>query len=206
MIVNSETVRYLREKRAWTQEQFAEIAGISVRTVQRMERGEPISFATIKAVAKALGVEIDKLKSRVQPNSKNSKKDIFLSRIMSGNELLLAIIGAEFFQFSHDDLDTEDEVQLVSGFFDFVQDCDVLDELSAGARVRVAFELDQMIQELHNAGFWVFGKVLVKKYRVNVGDDSKILPGRTAIIRVVRKDSPEIIKKHTPTPSLFASS
>lgn len=117
MIVNSETVRYLREKRAWTQEQFAEIAGISVRTVQRMERGEPISFATIKAVAKALGVEIDKLKSRVQPNSKNSKKDIFLSRIMSGNELLLAILGAEFFQFSHDDLDTEDEVQFSERIF-----------------------------------------------------------------------------------------
>lgn len=47
-------VSALREERGWTQETLAEIARVTVRTVQRVERGEPSSTDTRRALAGAL--------------------------------------------------------------------------------------------------------------------------------------------------------
>jgi transcriptional regulator with XRE-family HTH domain len=48
-------VRKLREQKAWSQEQLAEVAGVSKRTVQRIEKGAcEISPETAKDLARAL--------------------------------------------------------------------------------------------------------------------------------------------------------
>jgi transcriptional regulator with XRE-family HTH domain len=44
-------VRKLRLQRGWTQEDLARFAGLSVRSVQRVERGQPGSLETMKALA-----------------------------------------------------------------------------------------------------------------------------------------------------------
>lgn len=48
-------VQKLRLQRGWSQEQLAEVAGVSVRTIQRLERGQPGSLKTLKALWPALG-------------------------------------------------------------------------------------------------------------------------------------------------------
>lgn len=53
-------IRKLRDKKAWTQEQLAEIADVSVRTVQRAEEGT-LSAETTHALANALGVTVETL-------------------------------------------------------------------------------------------------------------------------------------------------
>ncbi len=53
-------IKRLRDQRAWTQEELAAAAAISVRTVQRAEEGT-LSADTLKAVANALGVSAEKL-------------------------------------------------------------------------------------------------------------------------------------------------
>ncbi|MDP2249815.1 MAG: helix-turn-helix domain-containing protein [Hydrogenophaga sp.] len=50
-------VRSFREMRQWSQEQLAEISGLSGRTVQRTEKGEPSSVDTRRALARAFGAE-----------------------------------------------------------------------------------------------------------------------------------------------------
>lgn len=50
-------VRFFRETRQWSQEQLADLAGLSVRTIQRVERGEASGFDTRRAVARALEFE-----------------------------------------------------------------------------------------------------------------------------------------------------
>lgn len=194
VIINPRTVRHLRELRAWTQEQLAEIAKIGLRTVQRIEKGESVSFASLKAVAEALGVDLETLRTDPRP----AKEDqTLLPRVTSGNELLSIVVGAWFLQLSHDDLVTEDEVTLVSQFCGLLEDCDVLDELGLAERVRVGFELGRMIEELDRAGFWVFGKALV-------GNETPRLSGRTAVVRIVRRDNPEIVKKTTASLTLIS--
>ncbi len=49
MIEGSQTlVQKLRLQRGWSQEQLAELSGLSVRTIQRLERGQPASVVSLK--------------------------------------------------------------------------------------------------------------------------------------------------------------
>lgn len=50
-------VRAFRELRTWSQEQLAEIAGLSARTVQRVEEGQPAALDSRRALASAFGFE-----------------------------------------------------------------------------------------------------------------------------------------------------
>lgn len=54
-------IRTLRIQRGWTQEQLAEIAGISSRTVQRAETANCASFDTVRAIAGAFETDFDQL-------------------------------------------------------------------------------------------------------------------------------------------------
>ena len=54
-------VRKLRIDKGWSQETLAEISGLSVRTVQRIERGGNASLESLGALASAFEVEISTL-------------------------------------------------------------------------------------------------------------------------------------------------
>ncbi|WP_019603055.1 helix-turn-helix domain-containing protein [Teredinibacter turnerae] len=50
-------LKRLRHKRNWTQEQLAEISGLSVRTIQRIESGGKASLESLNALASVLEVQ-----------------------------------------------------------------------------------------------------------------------------------------------------
>ena len=50
-------IRQFRELRHWSQEQLAEISGLNVRTVQRVEQGDSASFDTRRALARAFDLD-----------------------------------------------------------------------------------------------------------------------------------------------------
>lgn len=54
---NAMIVRKLRLQRGWTQEHLAALTGLSVRSIQRVERGHPFSLETRKALAAVFEVE-----------------------------------------------------------------------------------------------------------------------------------------------------
>ena len=53
--------RALRLQRAWSQEQLAELTGLSTRTVQRIENGESPSLETLSALAAVFEVSVTEL-------------------------------------------------------------------------------------------------------------------------------------------------
>ena len=55
-------IQKLRLQRGWSQEQLAEVSGLSVRTVQRLERGQPGSLESMKALAAVFETDLDRLK------------------------------------------------------------------------------------------------------------------------------------------------
>ena len=57
----SDRIKQLRLERAWSQEQLAEISGVSSRTIQRIEQGDASSLETLKALAAAFGLTPDAL-------------------------------------------------------------------------------------------------------------------------------------------------
>lgn len=66
-------IRELREARCWSQAHLADAAGLNVRTVQRIEAGEPCSFETMMSLAAALGVDAAELEDRVGSKLKSSR-------------------------------------------------------------------------------------------------------------------------------------
>jgi len=64
-------VRRWRDGRGWSQEHLAEVAGISLRTVQRIENGEKAARESVMALAAAFGVDVMTL--TVDPEARAAK-------------------------------------------------------------------------------------------------------------------------------------
>src|SRR5437868_10993079 len=60
--MSGESLKRLRELKSWSQAHLAQAAGLNVRTVQRIEAGEPCSFETMLSLAAALDVAVPELK------------------------------------------------------------------------------------------------------------------------------------------------
>jgi hypothetical protein len=117
----------------------------------------------------------------------------FLSRLTTGKEVLDLVTNALGYSFDHEELKTQEEVDLVGGFLQTVQDWgDLSADLETSDRVHTAFSLTESLQELGDNGFFVFG-----------GREVRILEGGIqpepsnwliAIMKVLRKENQEIIK------------
>ncbi len=60
-------VQKLRLQRGWSQEQLAELSGLSVRTIQRIERGLPASNETLKSLASVFEIDFSILQATQEP-------------------------------------------------------------------------------------------------------------------------------------------
>lgn len=65
-------IRGLREGRCWSQAHLADAAALNVRTVQRIEAGEPCSFETMMSLAAALDVDVAVLEPVLVPQKANA--------------------------------------------------------------------------------------------------------------------------------------
>ena len=56
--IDSAKIKRWREERHWSQEHLAELAGIGLRTIQRIENGEPASQESLLALAAAFNIDV----------------------------------------------------------------------------------------------------------------------------------------------------
>jgi transcriptional regulator with XRE-family HTH domain len=54
-------IQKLRLQKGWSQEQLAELSGLSVRTIQRIERGQKASAETLKSLASVFEIDFSSL-------------------------------------------------------------------------------------------------------------------------------------------------
>lgn len=64
--VLARNVKTIRDIKHWTQQHLADTAGIQLRTVQRVEKGEGASIETLGALANAFDVSIDLLQTDME--------------------------------------------------------------------------------------------------------------------------------------------
>ncbi len=67
-------LRKLREGRGWSQEHLADIASLSVRTVQRIESGNKTSLESLMSLASALETDVAVLKQEITVIDKTTEK------------------------------------------------------------------------------------------------------------------------------------
>jgi transcriptional regulator with XRE-family HTH domain len=65
-------IQKLRLQRGWSQEQLAEVSGLSVRTVQRLERGQPGSLESMNALAAVFEINLDHLKEPIMDTPRSN--------------------------------------------------------------------------------------------------------------------------------------
>ena len=113
----------------------------------------------------------------------------FLAQLRTGQEVLRITMDACAYSREHDELLSQEEVDLVGGFLEVVEDFgDIASELGAGERAQIEFDLTQSLRKLEQAGFWVFGFREMKCLRGN----GKEAEWPVAILRVVREGNDEI--------------
>ena len=61
MRIDAALIKRLRQQRAWSQEHLAEVAGLGLRTVQRVESDGRASFETLRALAAVLDSQAENL-------------------------------------------------------------------------------------------------------------------------------------------------
>lgn len=159
-------VRTLRAAKRWSQEQLADIAKVSARTVQRVEEGQPSSIDTRRALASALGFEdIDALNkpyaipTAAQLAEQQARFDaehltLTAQRIETGKQLgrMVEQSSANLFH-EVEDLPAQ-AAEVFARLTDFCRDYADCDELySAVDKLGVYEELDQMVDELSGQGF-----------------------------------------------------
>jgi transcriptional regulator with XRE-family HTH domain len=77
-------VRKLRLQRGWTQEHLAEMTGLSVRSIQRLERGQPGSLESMNSLAAVCigllvhGLNVFEVINIFGPNWENKSKSAWV--------------------------------------------------------------------------------------------------------------------------------
>lgn len=75
--LNSGLVRQEREKRAWSQEHLAEVTGLALRTVQRIESSGSASYDSASAIAAVFSLPVATLRDDTvgpAPSSQGARK------------------------------------------------------------------------------------------------------------------------------------
>ncbi len=73
------TLRDLRREKGWSQEQLADISGVSARTIQRLEKGETTGMDTSKALAAAFDMPLTDLQQYMNPNQEQNSMNADIS-------------------------------------------------------------------------------------------------------------------------------
>ena len=73
-------LRFLREQRVLSQERLAEMSGLSLRTIQRLEAGHRVSYASLRALAITLGINVDSLERELYAMNKSPDEFVEIPR------------------------------------------------------------------------------------------------------------------------------
>ncbi len=89
---DGDRIRSLRLRKGWPREQLAQIAGVSVRAIRKVEAGNSVSFEALRAIAGAFGKEVHEL-MRGLPGASSRTQEVSgrLLRILSAETLAATV-------------------------------------------------------------------------------------------------------------------
>jgi DNA-binding XRE family transcriptional regulator len=171
-------IKAMHDMSKWTQATLAEIAGLTERTVQRVENGEPSSLDTRRALARAFGCKdldifdkpwplpnVEKLKTYSAELDKTVL--IPITRIRDGRTIRTITEGA-FGSLSEELGEVPDEArEAFASLVDSLRDYnDVRDLYSMSQRLEVDRQLDDQLKIIGDAGAAVGAGLRTAKIRL----------------------------------------
>jgi transcriptional regulator with XRE-family HTH domain len=149
-----------RRMRAWTQEQLADVASLSTRTIQRLEKDGSAAPETLMAVAQAFKLNVRQLTQQdgSMDTVSSQRYVLLLPRLAVGSDLTGIVANTERFQIEHDD---DDDQRSVLAMQDVVKElkCDIvrLYDAPQNDRIRIEEELSRELKGLESLGYYLFG-------------------------------------------------
>ena len=163
-------VKLYRDAMEWSQETLAELSGLTVRTVQRVEAGQPSSLDTRRAIAR--GFQIPDLDVFCKPNPFPTQQEVDQQKaefdrkylvldadVVDGRKIVAVLSDKQ----GHGAFSPGSTIELphaaqdaFASILDYVRDCmDVADVASRREMLGYGDEIDAMIAELRATGFCV---------------------------------------------------
>jgi transcriptional regulator with XRE-family HTH domain len=154
----ADRLKQLRKQHGLTQDELAAKAGVSIATIQRVERSESPSAATIASLASAFGMTAAALTSASEAASVEPSSGAYLplAEITSGKRLVDLILGSSAIDFDY--MEIEDEVlgDMLGGFYKFCQPRqDSAAPSNPSDRIRLDIEAGRLLRELKSKGLTV---------------------------------------------------
>ena len=87
--INSEFIKSNRLNRAWSQEQLAHLAGLSLRTIHRVETNGTASLESIKAIASVLEVPLEQIMQCIKAEEKSVNSRLLRNGVIASLGALL---------------------------------------------------------------------------------------------------------------------
>jgi transcriptional regulator with XRE-family HTH domain len=182
------TVVSLRKSRGWTQEHLAQVADLSVRTVQRVEDQGTASAETLLALASAFDVDVKTLR---EGGEQGSDGPVLLVRVVQERQLEL-LMGCHATLLDHDEPQSDTEREQIGSFFTSVRDWnDIWSDLSPADHLDAAHSMLKEVRALEALGLWTFALQRTEKKRFPNGTS---MDWEVSTVVVQRSDNPAIIK------------
>lgn len=130
-------------------------------------------------------------RDKVQFQHKNESQGVtLLPRVNSGKDLVNIVKGAHIYRLGNDELETENEMEILSNFAQWLQDYgDLLLDLDISESVKAGFQLSQELRVLEEIGFFVFGERREEQLKIGGRTDD----WEVATIYILRETNPAII-------------
>jgi transcriptional regulator with XRE-family HTH domain len=161
----ADRIRQLRKEHGLTQEDLAAKAGLGIATIQRLERGESPSAATISSVAAAFALSPQALTKASTANSGAPASGSYLplSPITTGKRLVDLIASASAIDFDYMDIEDESTADLLGLLYEFCCPHQASEVPSnPGERIRLDMEAMKFIRELAAKGLTLSGDTYVR--------------------------------------------
>ncbi|MBO0320747.1 HNH endonuclease [Muricauda sp. CAU 1633] len=129
------------------------------------------------------------LKKAVEENKKDEPR--FLARITSGKDLLEILHESYGYRTDYEQVETEEEAKFIGGIVQsFVDYGDISGMVEAYDRVQMGYQLNQLLKEIEDKGYYLFGERRVEDVKFKKGETDN-WPIATIVIK--KKNSPEIM-------------
>jgi hypothetical protein len=115
----------------------------------------------------------------------------YLVRLTTGREALNLVLHSYVMWTNHDELNTQEEVDLIGGFLQNLRDlADIGSELEPADEVQASFSLTKSLEELERAGYFVFGG---REIQLIEGGNEEPSDWPVAFLSILRKNNGSIV-------------
>ena len=177
----------LRTRKGWSQQELAMASGVSLRTVQRIEKGEKPRPESLKAIASVFDKDVEDFVALDRPASDGDEQR--LGFITSGADLAQLLGGSVAHQFTHEEVELPAEVEAVGVLLqESAEFIDVFHDLPYTARTEMSARFAQHLNTLWKLDWLVFGNV----QEVTLTPGPNPVRGQGVSLHLARCDSPSV--------------